>query len=410
MAKPVILAVSSDHAALARIEHELQKHWGDDYRICCRSTVASANELIQELDHSGEPLALALAASDLTDGHGNDFLGSISARHPTAKRALTIPWGAWGDPGTAKRIRDAVSLGQIHCYLLAPWKNPDELFHRSVADLIFHWVRSDPERDGEVVVIADQWSARGVELRSRLGKSGIPFSFQPSDGSAAVATVSALSLKAPSSQDVVVVMPALGNKVLINPSNVDVAEAFGIRTRLEGDRDFDLVVVGAGPSGLACAVYAASEGLNTVMVEKESIGGQAGSSSLIRNYLGFAHGISGAELTQHGYQQAWVLGAQMLLFDSASAMTLGEDGWHHVRLANSGVVRARAVVLACGVSYRRLQVPAVEELLGSGVYYGASVSEGHGMHNRPVVVVGGELCGPGCPPSRQVRLTRNDRH
>jgi thioredoxin reductase (NADPH) len=208
-------------------------------------------------------------------------------------------------------------------------------------------------------------------LRSNLGKSGIPFAFQPLDGQAAAETLSEVDVHAPSNDDVVIVMPALGNKVLVNPSNVDVAEAFGIRTRLDDERDFDLVVVGAGPSGLACAVYAASEGLRTVIVEKESIGGQAGSSSLIRNYLGFAHGVSGAELTQHGYQQAWVLGAQLLMFDSVEGLSTDEDGRHHVRLSNCGVVRARAVVLACGVSYRRLDVPAVDERLGSGVYYGA---------------------------------------
>jgi thioredoxin reductase (NADPH) len=177
-------------------------------------------------------------------------------------------------------------------------------------------------------------------------------------------------------------------KAMVDPSNAELAGVYGVATDLAGDRDFDLVVVGAGPGGLAAAVYAASEGLRTLVIERESIGGQAGSSSLIRNYLGFPRGVSGAELAQRAYQQAWVFGTRFVLMRDAVALHT-EDGRHIVELAGGLEVRARAVVLACGVRYRRLAAPGLERFAGAGLYYGASVSEARAMAGRPVFVVGG---------------------
>jgi thioredoxin reductase (NADPH) len=189
--------------------------------------------------------------------------------------------------------------------------------------------------------------------------------------------------------EVLVWMAALGGPVLLDPTDVEIADAWGVPTGLtEEDRDFDVLVVGAGPSGLAAAVYGQSEGLRTLVVERESLGGQAGSSSLIRNYLGFSRGVSGAELAQRGYQQAWVFGTHFLFMREVES--LAHDGARFTaRIRDVGEVTARAVVLSTGVSYRRLGVDALEELMGAGVYYGANVSEAQGLAGLHAVVVGG---------------------
>jgi thioredoxin reductase (NADPH) len=189
--------------------------------------------------------------------------------------------------------------------------------------------------------------------------------------------------------DVVVWMPALGGKVLLDPTEAELAEAWGVSTGLDtDDRNFDLLIVGAGPAGLGAAVYASSEGLRTLSVERETIGGQAGASSLIRNYLGFSRGVSGAELAQRGYQQAWVFGARFMLTREVDGIRPAEGGFV-ASIGDVGEVRARVVVLATGVSYRRLGIPELEALKGAGVYYGASVSEAHALTGLTAAVVGG---------------------
>jgi thioredoxin reductase (NADPH) len=184
-------------------------------------------------------------------------------------------------------------------------------------------------------------------------------------------------------------MPAIGGTVLVDPSDADLCEAWGIRTTLDDDdRDFDVVVIGAGPAGLATSVYTSSEGLRVLVVERETLGGQASSSSLIRNYLGFSRGLSGSDLAQRGYQQAWVFGAHFLLTREVRAVTPLEDGFE-VAISDVGSVHAATVVLATGVSYRRLGIESLEALTGAGVYYGASVSEAQGLTGLRVVVLGG---------------------
>jgi thioredoxin reductase (NADPH) len=188
--------------------------------------------------------------------------------------------------------------------------------------------------------------------------------------------------------DVVVWMPAIGGTLLVDPSDAEVVEAWGIPTTLpDADRDVDLLVVGAGPAGLATAVYAASEGIRCLVVERQAIGGQAGSSSLIRNYLGFSRGLSGAELAQRGYQQAWVFGARFLLMREVNQLRRDADRFV-ARVTDIGEVRARSVVIASGVSYRRLGIDSLEQLTGSGVYYGASVSAAQALRGLRAAVVG----------------------
>jgi thioredoxin reductase (NADPH) len=184
------------------------------------------------------------------------------------------------------------------------------------------------------------------------------------------------------------VVMLVGGGVLVNPTNADLADAYGVSTTLEGRSDFDVVIVGAGPAGLAAAVYASSEGLDTLVVERESIGGQAGSSSLIRNYLGFARGVSGSELAQRAYQQAWIFGASFLHAREVTALRAG-GGRHVLTLSDGSEASARAVVVATGISYRRLGIPGLDALLGTSVFYGASVSEARAHAGQKVYVVGG---------------------
>jgi thioredoxin reductase (NADPH) len=266
-----------------------------------------------------------------------------------------------------------------------------------VAEFVQEWARSDVANDREVEVVADLHSARGHAIRNLLSRNGIPSGFRERGSEKAEDVLRALGEdlgddlgKELGEHDALVWMPALGGTVLRNPSDTEIAEAWGVRTTLaaDEDRDFDVLVIGAGPAGLASAVYASSEGLRTLVVERESIGGQAGSSSLIRNYLGFSRGISGAELAQRGYQQAWVFGAHFLLMREVTGLKLSE-GRFRADVGGVGEVTARAVVLAAGVSYRRLGVPELEALTGAGVYYGASVSEAHALTGLHAVVVGG---------------------
>jgi thioredoxin reductase (NADPH) len=281
-----------------------------------------------------------------------------------------------------------MTVGDINYYVLKPWIERDELFHRTVAEFVQEWSRSEVSNRREVVVIASQHSARGHAVRNLLARNGIPSAFRERGSELADAVLRRIGDEA-ADTEVLVWMPAVGGTVLHDPTDPEIAEAWGVHTTLTtDDRDFDTLIVGAGPAGLAAAVYAASEGLRTLVVERESIGGQAGSSSLIRNYLGFSRGVSGAELAQRGYQQAWVFGAHFVLMRDVVAIDMQDDQFR-AEVDGIGQVRARTVVLATGVSYRRLGVPILERLSGAGVYYGASVSEAHALTGLRAVVVGG---------------------
>ena len=386
MGLPLILAVDGDRAVLGRLEHELQRRYGGDFRIRGERTAAAAlAELTDARDH-GERVAVVLAADSLPDLPGSSLLATVRTMHPDARRALLINWGAWADRDTATAILQAMALGDINYYVLKPWTPGDELFHRVVAEFVQEWSRTDVTAPREVVVVAGTTSARGHEIRKLLTRSGIPHVFHDRESPEGLHV---LHSQDGDTAEVLVWMPAIGGKVLRDATDAEIAEAWGIPTTLDGEeRDFDVLVVGAGPAGLASAVYATSEGLRTVVVERESLGGQAGASSLIRNYLGFSRGVSGAELAQRGYQQAWVFGAHFLVTREVTA--LRPDGDCFVAtVSDVGEITARAVVLATGVSYRRLGIPELEALSGAGVFYGGSVSEARAMTGRRVVVVGG---------------------
>jgi len=386
--RPMLLAVDADPVVLDRIEGELQRSFGSDFRVRGELTAAAATGVLETTHRLGQRIAVLLVGYNLPDADRAAVLTTTRALHPEARRALLIDWGSWADRSTASAILTSMAVGDINYYVLKPWMQRDELFHRAVAEFVQEWSRSEISNLREVVVIADAHSARGHEVRNLLTRNGIPSAFRERGSELAQAALREIGPEW-SSAGVLVWMPAVGGAVLQDPTDAEIASAWGIATDLPpGERDFDVLVVGAGPAGLATAVYAASEGMSTVVVERESLGGQAGSSSLIRNYLGFSRGISGADLAQRGYQQAWVFGAHFLLMREVRAIQ--QDKGEFVAVVEGvGEVRARAVVLAAGVSYRRLGVETLDALTGSGVYYGASVSEAHALTGLDAVVIGG---------------------
>ncbi len=307
--RPVLCVVDDDADWLGRIGEELGRRYSSDYRILCERSAANALQRLEAMRAAGEDVAVVLAEQWIPELTGSELLARVRELHPRAKRALLITWGAWGDRPTADAVLRAMALGHIDYYVLKPWQSPDELFHRTVTEFLHEWTRTHTSRPWEIAIVAERWSARAPELRSLLARNGVPHAFHPSD-SAEGRRVLAEAGREKADVPVVVL---LDGRVLVDPSNAELADGYGVTTELDERREFDIVVVGAGPAGLAAAVYASSEGLRTLAVERESIGGQAGSSSLIRNYLGFSRGVSGAELAQRAYQQAWVFGTSFLL-------------------------------------------------------------------------------------------------
>lgn len=386
--RPLLLAVNPDPAQLDRVEDELQRGFGTDFRVRGERSTQDAARTLRHAHELGQRVAVVLVDRALPEPERAQILTLARTLHPDARRALLIEWGSWAERETARAVLSAMAVGDISYYVLKPWTHRDELFHRTVAEFVQEWARSDVGNLREVVVVADLHSSRAHAIRSLLSRNGIPSCFRERDSDDAEAVLRQVGVDL-GPREVLVWMPAIGGKVLHDPSDAEIAEAWGVHTTLvTEDRDFDLLVVGAGPAGLATAVYASSEGLRTLVVERESIGGQAGSSSLIRNYLGFSRGVSGSELAQRGYQQAWVFGAHFVLMREVTRLEPTGKGFL-AEIGDVGEVSARAVVLATGVSYRRIGVPALETLTGAGVYYGASVSEAHALTGLHAVVVGG---------------------
>jgi thioredoxin reductase (NADPH) len=382
--RPVLFVVDDEPDGLDRIGQELRRRYSNDYRILCERSAAKALQTLEAMRVAGEDVAVVLADQWIPEGSGSELLAQVREQHPHAKRALLIAWGAWGDRPTADAVLRAMALGHIDYYVLKPWQSPDELFHRTIAEFLHEWTRTHPGRPREIAVVAERRSPRAHELKSLLVRNGVPHAFHPSD------TVEGRRLLREAGRESaeVPVVILLDGRVLVDPSNAELAGGYGVTTELDEQRDFDVVVVGAGPAGLAAAVYASSEGLRTLAVERESIGGQAGSSSLIRNYLGFSRGVSGAELAQRAYQQAWVFGTSFLLMREVVGLRTERER-HVVAISDGSEATARAVVLAMGVSYRRLGIPALEALTGTGVFYGASISEAQALAGQQVYIVGG---------------------
>ena len=381
---PLIFAVDEDAEALERITDELQRY-ARDYRVVCGPSTEAALRQLEALHEEGGAVAIVLAARGTGELKGEALLERVHDLHPHAKRALLIPWGGWADEETASAIKTAMALGHIDYYALKPWSSPDELFHRLISEFLQEWRRQNAPGRREITVVADPWSQRGYALRNLLARNGVPHAFHTPDSDEGLEFLRSCAQEG---VDVPVVVLPDGTP-LVDPRPEELAQhGTGMRTEIDHSGSFDVVIVGAGPAGLAAAVYASSEGLDALVVERDSIGGQAGTSTRIRNYLGFARGLSGAELAQRAYQQAWVFGATFLLTREVHGLDAQSEEFT-VAISGGTKVRARTVVLGMGVSYRRLDVPALADYDGVGVFYGSSHSEARQFTGASVFVVGG---------------------
>jgi thioredoxin reductase (NADPH) len=381
---PVILAVDDDPDVIALIARDLEDRYGRAYRIETARAAATAREIMTTLLDGGDRLALVLADQWLPDGTGCELLAETRDLFPHSRRLLLITWGEWAVDAISRPLQQGIGLGQIDYYALKPWRPADEMFHRTITEFLHDWVGSDASLSKELTIVADERDARASDLRSLLTRNRVPFVFHARtspEGAEVLAEARQQDARVP-------VVVQRNGLVLVDPSDIEIANAYGANTGLRGSRDFDVAVIGAGPSGLAAAVYASSEGLRTVVIEREAIGGQAGSSSRIRNYLGFQRGITGADLAQRAYQQAWVFGTSFVQMCEAQGLRSDDDRFY-LETSSCSEISTRVVVLAMGVNYQRLDIPALEPLTGAGVYYGSSPSEGERFTGSNVFVVGG---------------------
>jgi thioredoxin reductase (NADPH) len=386
VSRPTILALLDEPADLERVEGELRRRYAADYDVSCISSAAEAHEELTEKRAAGQPVAVVLADRCRTGDNRKAFFDAVGALHPFAKRVLLIDWGGWHDPSTAADVLDAMAKARIDYYAPKPRCRPDESFHRLLADLLYEWARAHAPAASEATLIGRDGTFRVHELRSLLAGSGVPYRFEEHGSPEAQRLLAQAGKQLPASADPVLVVR--DGQILSDPTNAELAGAFGVETGLGPERDFDVIVIGAGPSGLTAAVYASSEGLSTLVIDRAGFGGQAASSALIRNYLGFSRGVSGGELAQRAYQQAWVFGARFSLMREARALTRAGDRWV-VMLDDGNEASGRAVVLATGISYRRLGIPTLERLVGSGVFYGATVAEARTQAGGQAFVIGG---------------------
>jgi thioredoxin reductase len=379
-----IVIACRDAAAREVLNQELCKRYGADYDIVVCDQPAELPSRIEGLLAAGTSVALVIGGVGAEEPDGIEVLAGIRAIDPTASRVAAV---RWGDFEAARPLFDAVTVGKIDHWVMRPVQTPDEDFHRAITGFLSEW---DSRRGGgfeAVWVIGERWSARSQELRDTFSRNGIPIGFYDATSERGRQMLHEFGLVSPE-LPVVVLRFGEDRSTLVNPSNLEIADAFGLMTPIPAGEVFDVAVVGAGPAGLAAAVYASSEGLRTVVVEREAIGGQAGTSSMIRNFPGFSQGVSGSTLAWEAWQQAWLFGTTfvyMRFFEGLSH----EGGLYRLRLSDGNTLASRTVVIATGATYRRLGVPTLENLQGRGVFYGAGVSEAPAMRGRNVFVVGG---------------------
>ena len=382
--KPVILAVDDDPLALDRVVDELVRRYARDYEVLGEPSAEGALERIEALARTRRPLALVLADQWLREPHvtGESVLGRTRELHTTTKRALLLEWGAWGDDATEQAILRAMATGLIDYYVVKPWRSPDESFHRAITEFLQEWmIGVGPQ---EIAVVGEPWAPRSHEIRRLLERNGFAHVFHAADSEHGKLLMAECGVD----EACLPIVQMLDGRVLVDPTPAGLLRACGIDTSIADGAEFDVVVIGAGPGGLAAAVYATSEGLSTLVVERESVGGQAGSSSLIRNYLGFARGISGGELAMRAHQQAWAFGARFLRMRAAVELRPGGERDHVLTVSDGSEVAARALVIATGVTYRRLAVPELDAFTGAGVFYGASRWEAAALAGQDIYVVG----------------------
>ena len=383
-AQAAIVIVSREPGAREILHRELSKRYGADYQIVACDRPAELAAWMQDLRTAGVPVALVIGGVGGRDRDGIEVLSAVRRIDPTALRVAAVSWGDWQ---SVRSVFNAVTVGTVDHWVTCPVQTPDEEFHRSVSEFLREWSSEQSGGFEPVQLIGERWSARSQELRDLFSRHRVPAGFYDATFGRGRQMLEELGLESPE-LPVVVLRFAAEHSALVNPSNSEIADAFGVMTPILPGEVFDVAVVGAGPAGLAAAVYASSEGLRTVVIEQEAIGGQAGTSSMIRNYPGFSQGISGARLAQETWRQAWTFGTTFVYMRQAQALS-SDDGYHRLRLSDGGVLTSRTVIITAGATYRRLGIPALEDLQGRGVFYGAATSEAPGMRGRTVFVAGG---------------------
>lgn len=376
-ARTVIMTVDDDPGVSRAVARDLRRRYGESYRIVRAESGESALDALRELKLRGDLVAVILADYRMPQMNGIEFLEQALDVYPGARRVLLT---AYADTDAAI---DAINVVDLDHYLLKPWDPPEEKLYPVLDDLLEAWRNSDYRPVPATKVVGHRWSARSSDVREFLARNQVPYRWYSAD------TPEGLRLLSAAGQDgqrLPLVITADGS-VLVEPEAPELAAQVGLATTPTADF-YDLVVIGGGPAGLGAAVYGASEGLRTVLVERSATGGQAGQSSRIENYLGFPDGVSGAQLTDRARRQATKFGAEILTAREVTGLEANGSA-RVVRFADGSAVAAHAVILATGVSYRQLEAPGTPDLTGCGVYYGSALTEAASCQGHDVYIVGG---------------------
>ncbi|HEV2422266.1 MAG TPA: FAD-dependent oxidoreductase [Candidatus Acidoferrales bacterium] len=380
MAKPVLMAVDDDAEVLRAVERDLRKHYAEHYRVLRADSGAAALNALQGLKRRNEAVGLLLADQRMPEMSGVEFIRRAMDIYPDARRVLLT---AYADTDAAIH---AINEARIHHYLLKPWDPPEQQLYPVLDDLLDDWQASYRPAFSGVRVLGHRWSSRSYAVRDFLARNQVPYHWLDAEDSEKSAETRAALAAAGDAAKLPVVLFSDGTW-LSDPATLDIAERLGLRTRPETSF-YDLLIVGGGPAGLAAAVYGASEGLRTVMIERDAPGGQAGMSSRIENYLGFPSGLSGADLARRAVTQARRFGVEILTPQEVTRLRV-EAGSKFAALADGTEIGAKALIIATGVSYRRLDVPGMDRVQGAGVYYGAAMTEASSCRGEDVYIVGG---------------------
>ncbi|CAM5617903.1 MULTISPECIES: FAD-dependent oxidoreductase [Streptomyces] len=376
-ARTVILTVDDDPGVSRAVARDLRRRYGESHRIVRAESGESALEALRELKLRGDLVAVILADYRMPQMNGIEFLEQALDVYPGARRVLLT---AYADTSAAI---DAINVVDLDHYLLKPWDPPEEKLYPVLDDLLEAWRRSDYRPVPSTKVVGHRWSARSSEVREFLARNQVPYRWYAADGPEGQRLLAAA--EADGQRLPLVVTP--DGTPLVAPEAPELAAKVGLATTPTADF-YDLVVIGGGPAGLGAAVYGASEGLRTVLVERSATGGQAGQSSRIENYLGFPDGVSGAQLTDRARRQAARFGAEILTAREVTGLEVCGAA-RVVRFSDGSAVSAHSVILATGVSYRQLMAPGCDDLTGCGVYYGSALTEAPACQGQDVYIVGG---------------------
>src|SRR6185312_5798032 len=381
MAKPILLSVDDDSDVLRAIERDLRSHYGGEYRVLANDSPQGALDLLKQLKLRGDTVALLLADQRMPKQDGVSFLQEARDIFPEAKRALLT---AYADTSAAI---SAINEANINYFFMKPWDPPQDHLYPQLDDLLDDWRASyRPAFDG-IRVLGTRWSPRSYELRDFLARNHVPYQWIDAELSANdPETKRLLDVLGPEASNLPVVLFPDGTR-LLEGAPAEIAQKVGLRTRAQTDF-YDLAIIGGGPAGLAAAVYGASEGLHTVIVEREAPGGQAGMSSRIENYLGFPTGLSGGDLARRAVVQAQRFDVEILSPQEATTVRT-EGSYRIIKLADATEISCHALMVATGVQWRRLDAPGIDKLQGAGVYYGGGATEALSCKGEIIYVVGG---------------------